>query len=72
MKRIVVKLRRPVKRRLQRIVKKTKDAALRDRCRIVLLYNEGLGCDAIAEKVGRVPATVVRVVNRFLPLCQYA
>ncbi len=65
-KRIVVKLPRPVKRRLQRIVKKTKDAALRDRCRIVLLYNEGFGCDAIAEKVGRVPATVIRVVNRFL------
>ena len=43
-----------------------RDAALRDRCRIVLLYNEGLGCDTIAEKVGRVPATVVRVANRFL------
>ena len=27
---------------------------------------QGLGCDTIAEKVGRVPATVVRAVNRFL------
>lgn len=66
MKRIVIKLPRYVKRRLQRIVKKTKDAGFRDRCRIVLLYNEGLGCNAIAEKVGRWPATVVRVANRFL------
>ena len=66
MKRIVINLPRPVKRRLQRTVKKTKDAELRDRCRIILLYNEGLGCNAIAEKVGRVPATVVRVANRFL------
>ena len=65
-KRIVVKLRRPVKRRLERIVDKTKDAALRDRCWIILLYNRGLGCDAIADKVGRVPATVVRVASRFL------
>ncbi len=32
----------------------------------MLLYNSGLGCNVIAEKVGRVPATVVRVVNRFL------
>jgi transposase len=47
-------------------VKKTKDAALRDRCRIILLYNEGLGCETIAEKVGRAQATVVRVANRFL------
>ena len=65
-KRIVINLARSVKRRLQRTVKKTKDAEFRDRCRIILLYNEGLGCNAIAEKVGRVPATVVRVANRFL------
>ena len=66
MKRIVIRLPRAVKRRLQQIVKKTKEAGLRDRCRIILLYNERLGCDAIAERVGRVPATVVRVANRFL------
>ncbi len=66
MKRIVIKLPRSVKRRLQRIVKKSRDAALRDRCRIILLYNEGLGCEAIAEKIGRVPSTVIRVANRFL------
>jgi transposase len=55
-----------VKRRLERTVKKTKEAELRDRCRIILLYHEGHGCQTIAEKVGRVPATVVRVANRFL------
>ena len=66
MKRIVVRLARPVKRRLQRIVKETKEAELRDRCRVVLLYNEGFGSSAISEAVGRAPATVSRVVNRFL------
>jgi len=65
-KRIVIKLPRSVKRRLQRIAKRTKDAELRDRCRIILLYNEGFGCNTIAERVGRVPATVIRVANRFL------
>ena len=52
MKRIVIKLPRSVKRRLQRIAKRTKDAELRDRCRIILLYNEGFGCNTIAERVG--------------------
>ena len=66
MKRIIINLPRPVKRRLQRTVRKTQAAALRDRCRIILLYNEGPGCNAIAEKIGRVPATVIRVANRFL------
>jgi len=65
-KRIVIKLPRCVKDRLQRIVKKTRDAQLRDRCRIILLYDEGRGCNTIAERVGRVPATVIRVANRFL------
>ncbi len=66
MVRIVLRLSRHVKRRIQRTMKKTKEADLRDRCRIVLFYNEGYGCVTIAKLVGCVPATAVRVVNRFL------
>ena len=66
MERIVIHLNRHVKRRLEQTVKKTKDVGLRDRCRIILLYHEGYGCQAISERVGRVPATVVRVANRFV------
>lgn len=66
MEKIVLRLPRPVKRRIQRTMKKTRDVQLYNRCRIVLLYSEGYGCDKIAEKVGSVPATAVRVANRFL------
>lgn len=66
MERIVIHLNRHVKRRLEQTVKKTKDLELRDRCRVILLYHEGYGCQTIAERVGRVPATVVRVANRFV------
>lgn len=48
------------------MMKKTKNAELRDRCRIILLYNELLGCNTIADKVGRAPATIVRTARRFL------
>lgn len=65
-KRIVIRLPRHVKRRLEREVRKTKDAEFRDRCRVVLLYNEGHRCNAIAGMLGRAPATVVRVANRFM------
>ncbi len=66
MKRIVLKLTRSVKRRIERMMHKTTDARLRDRGRIVLLYHRGLGCNEIAETVGCAPATAVRVANRFL------
>jgi hypothetical protein len=68
LERIVIHLNRHVKRRLERTVKKTKEVELRDRCRIILLYHEGHGCQTIAERVGRVPATVVRVAPKRRPL----
>lgn len=65
-KRIVVRLPRWVKRRLQRQARKTRDAALRTRIQIVLLYEEGWGAQRIAASLGCVPATAVRVARRFL------
>lgn len=64
--RIVVRMPRGVKRRLRRQVSKTRDAALRTRMQIVLLYEAGLGAQRIASSLGCVPATAVRVVRRFL------
>lgn len=65
-RRIVVRLPRRVKRRLRRQAQRTRDAALRTRIQIVLLYNAGLGAQRIAAHLGCVPATAVRVVRRFL------
>jgi len=65
-RRIVVRLPRWVKRRLRRQGQKTRDAALRTRIQIVLLYDAGLGAQRIAAHLGCVPATAVRVVRRFL------
>jgi transposase len=65
-RRIVVRLPRWVKRRLRRQGQKTRDAALRTRIQIVLLYETGLGAQCIAAHLGCVPATAVRVARRFL------
>jgi transposase len=64
--RIVVRLPRGVKRRLQRQARKTRDAALRTRIQIVLLYEASWGAQRIAASLGCVPATAVRVARRFL------
>jgi transposase len=64
-RRIVVRLPRAVKRRLKRAMRKTKDAELRTRVQIVLLYETGWGAQRIAATLGCVPATAVRVVRRF-------
>lgn len=66
MTRIVVKLPRPVRRRLERSARKTRDAAFRARCRIVLLYEKGWGAPRIAEALGCAACTALRVVHRFL------
>lgn len=66
--RIVVRLPRGVKRRMQRAMRKTQDARLRTRIQIVLLYETGWGAHRIAATLGCVPATAVRVVRRFQSL----
>ena len=42
--RLSITLRRHVRRRLQNLVQKTRDAAYRLRLQIVLLYCQGVGC----------------------------
>ena len=64
--RIVIRIPRWVKRRLRRQMQKTRDAAFRTRVQIVLLYEAGLGAQRIAANLGCVPATAVRVAQRFL------
>lgn len=66
--RIVLHLPRQVRRRLERWRHGSRDAALRNRIQIVLLYARGWGAHRIAQALGCVPATAVRVVNRFLDL----
>lgn len=65
-RRIVVDLPRPVRRRLEKSMRKTRDATYRNRVRIVLLYAKSWGAPSIAEALGCVPATAVRVIHRFL------
>lgn len=67
-RRIVVRMPRWVKRRLRRQMQRARDAALRTRVQIVLLYEAGLGAQRIAASLGCVPATAVRVAQRFLEL----
>lgn len=65
-KRIIVRLTRPVRRRFERAMRKTDDADLRTRIQIVLHYHRGWGSNRIAEALGCVPATAIRVIHRFL------
>ena len=66
--RIVLNLCRPVRRWLQRRLHKSRDATLRTRLQIVLLYGQGWGAHRIAAALGCVPATAVRVVRRYMEL----
>jgi transposase len=66
--RIAIKLHRQTRRRLERTRRKTKDAHYRSRVQVVLLYAKGWGCRRVAEAVGCVPSTAVRVAQRFLEL----
>lgn len=65
-RRIVVQLRRPEARKLQRQARKTKDAALRVRLQTVLLYAQGHGGPTIASMLGIDPSTPARIARRFL------
>lgn len=63
---ISIKLRRHLRRRLERLARKTKDARHRTRLQIVLLYDKGWGCDAVSEALGCAPSHAVRIAQRFL------
>jgi transposase len=61
-------MNRSLRRRLERSLRKDRDAAYVIRVQIVLFYRDGLGTCQIAARVGRAPATVVRVLQRFRSL----
>jgi len=60
------RLSRSARRRLQRLDRKTRDADLRVRCRVILKVSQGLSGRAAAREVGCVPSTAARIVARFL------
>ncbi len=63
---IVVHLRRWEQRRLQRTMRKTRDAGLRIRALIIVHAAAGKRSGAIAEAVGYDPSAVLKVIHRFL------
>jgi transposase len=63
-----IRLSRAQRRRLQRLDRKTRDADLRVRCRIVLKVDQGLSGRAAAREVGCVPSTAARIEAGFLDL----
>ncbi len=65
MARMVVGVRGPVKRQLRKLLRKTNDKGLAMRCRIVLLFGEGLSRERIAETAGCSVSWVDRVLGRF-------
>lgn len=56
---------RPVRRRLARLDRKTRDADVRIRCRILLKVMRGESGRAVARALGCSPSTVGRIVARF-------
>jgi transposase len=58
-------LARPTRRRLVRLDRKTRDADLRIRCRVVLRVAEGASCRAAARALGCAFSTAARIVARF-------
>jgi transposase len=59
------RLRRATRLWLRRLDRKTRDAELRVRCRVLLKVAAGLSRNAAAREVGCVPSTAVRIVARF-------
>jgi transposase len=64
----VIRLDRPVRRRLQKLDRKTRDADTRVRCRVLIKVGRGMSCHAAAMEVGCVPSTAWRIVDRFVIL----
>lgn len=61
----MVRLYRAQRRRIERLARRERDAELRQRCRIVLLLNEGLGATEVHRRLGAARSTVYRVARRF-------
>src|SRR5712692_5090412 len=58
-------LGRPTRRRVVRLDRKTRDADLRIRCRVVLKIAAGMSCTEAARALGCAPCTAARIVARF-------
>ena len=59
-------LKRPTRRRLQKLDRKGPSADVRVRFRVILNVASGLSCNAAAREVGCFPSTAVRTVARFV------
>lgn len=57
-------LKRPARRRLQKLDRERPSADVRVRIRVSLKVAAGLSCNAAAREVGCVPSTAVRIVAR--------
>lgn len=62
----IVQLPRSVRRRLQHVVRKTREVGLRTRALIMLHAATGKGTAQIADAVGYHPSAVLKVVDRFV------
>lgn len=60
-----LRLKRATRLWLKRLDRKTRDAELRVRCRVLLKVAAGKSRNAAAREVGCVPSTAVRIVARF-------
>ena len=60
-----IRLERPVRRRLVRLDRKTRDADMGIRCRVLLKVAAGRSLNAAARELGCAPATTCRIVARF-------
>jgi hypothetical protein len=58
-------LRRPARRRIQKLDRRSASADQRIRCRAVLKVAAGLSCKAAARELGCAPSTAVHIVARF-------
>lgn len=68
MERIVIKLGRPMRRRLVRQRQKATDAHFATRLSTILHFDSGLGSVEVSRALHCAPATAVRVAQRFLLL----
>ena len=61
----VMSLSRSLRRRIQKLDRKTRDADLRVRCRVLLKVDQGMSRNVAAREVGCVPSTAWCIVRRF-------
>jgi len=61
-----IRLGRPTRRRVQKLDRKTRDADLRVRCRVILEVADGMSRHAAALAVGCAPSTAWWIVDRFV------